>query len=69
MEKRGLWINKPLYADSDELFEARVSRSVIADSIIADLSKTIAFLPEKSNAVAGRIHKDVALQFQSCVDN
>lgn len=61
------WINKPLYADSEELFDARVSRSVIADSIIADLNKAVTFLPEKSNAVAGRIHKDVALQFQSRV--
>lgn len=61
------WINKPLYADSEELFDARISRSVIADSIVADLDKAIRFLPEKNLVIAGRIHKDVALLFQSRV--
>lgn len=61
------WIGKALYADSEELFDSRVSRTVIADSIIADLDKAISLLPEKSMATSGRIHKDVALLFQSRV--
>jgi len=61
------WVNTALYADSEELFDGRVSRTVIADSIIADLDRAVSFLPEKNLADDGRIHKDVALLFQSRV--
>lgn len=61
------WVNKPLYADSEELFDSRVSRTIVIDSVISDLNKAIELLPEKSNVVQGRIHKDVALLYQSRV--
>ncbi len=61
------WYNEPMTTDSDELYAPRLSRSIIADSIIVDLDKASELLPPKDKAVPGRIHKDVALLFQSRV--
>lgn len=61
------WYNKPLTTESEELYAPRVSRSIIADSIIADLDKAVQMLPEKNEAQSGRLHRDVALLFQSRV--
>ena len=61
------WYNMPLTTDSEELYSARLSRSVIADSIIADLDKAATLLASKEVTPSGRLHKDVALIFQSRV--
>ncbi|MEX2592811.1 MAG: RagB/SusD family nutrient uptake outer membrane protein [Anditalea sp.] len=61
------WYNKPLTTESEELFAPRISRSIIADSIIVDLDKAVELLPLIDRAIPGRIHKDVALLFQSRV--
>ncbi|MEG1916231.1 MAG: RagB/SusD family nutrient uptake outer membrane protein [Muribaculaceae bacterium] len=59
------WINKTLSIESEELYGERLSRTIIADSIIADMDKAIAFLPTRSNAAQGRVHKEAALLFQA----
>lgn len=61
------WYNQPLGTESEELYAERISRSIIADSILADLDKAITLLPEKGQAVQGRLHRDVASLFQSRV--
>lgn len=61
------WYDEPLTTTSEGLYAPRVSRSIIADSIISNLDKAVALLPEKGNAIPGRLHKDVALLFQSRV--
>lgn len=61
------WINKPLEPSSPELFDARLPRNVIADSIISDLENAISYLPTKGSAQAGRLTKEVAMLFQSRV--
>lgn len=38
----------------------RDSRTVVADSILADLDKAISYLGEQNNSASMRVHKDVA---------
>ena len=59
------WLTVPLDVDSPELYDGRISRSIIADSILAVLDKAIAMLPAKAQTAPGRIHKDVALLFKA----
>jgi hypothetical protein len=59
------WINKPLDLFSDELQGGRLSRAIIADSIMNDLDKAIEYLPTKSAGEASRINKQVAQLFQA----
>lgn len=59
------WINKTLSTDSEELYSERLSRSIIADSIIADMDKAVEYLSPRSSTKQGRIHKEVALLFQA----
>ncbi len=61
------WLSTPLNTDSEELFNPRLSRSVIADSIIVNLDKAIALLNPKNATPVGRINKDAALILQSRV--
>ncbi len=62
------WVGKPLnLSDTLILFSSRLPRNVIADSILQDLDKAIAYLPEKSVAQASRINKQIAQAFQSRV--
>lgn len=62
------WINTLLsQKDTSFLFSARLPRNVIADSIISDLNKAIAYLPPKSSAPAMRICKEIAEGFESRV--
>lgn len=61
------WINKTLSTDSEELYGERISRSIIADSILSDMDKAIAYLQPRSLTVQGRIHKEAALLFQARV--
>jgi hypothetical protein len=61
------WLTKTLDVDSPELMGERISRSVIADSILSILDKSIAMLPLKSQTDVGRIHKDVALLYKARV--
>lgn len=61
------WYNKPLNTDSEELYAPRISRSIIADSIISDLTQAAEYLPLMSETDPQRLHKDVALAFLSRV--
>jgi hypothetical protein len=55
------WLSEDLNVDSPELFATRDSRFLVMDSVLNDLNWAINYLPEKSNAVDGRLHKGVAL--------
>lgn len=59
------WVNKTLQVDSEELYGERLSRSIIADSILADMDKAVALLQPRASTVQGRIHKEAALLFQA----
>ena len=59
------WINKTLQVDSEELYGERLSRSIIADSILADMDKAVELLKPRASTVQGRIHKEAALLFQA----
>ena len=58
------WVNKPFAAD-EEMQYPRANRTVIADSILADLDKAIAHLSAKDNSASMRVHKDVARALKS----
>ncbi len=62
------WVNKPIIpSDSKDLTLPRLSRDVLADSIIADLNFAIGNLPSHSTVEKFRISKEVALAFKSRV--
>ncbi|RFM29773.1 RagB/SusD family nutrient uptake outer membrane protein [Deminuibacter soli] len=62
------WINQPvLQLDDPALYAARVSRTIIADSIIADLDSAISYLPAKSKAATSRVYKELAMALASRV--
>ncbi len=59
------WLSNTLNVDSEELYGERISRSIIADSILKLLDESIAKLPTKTQTETGRIHKDVARLFKA----
>lgn len=61
------WVNKPYDTDSDELYDSRVARNVIVDSMLVDLDKAIEYIPNKSDVEEGRLSKEAALLFKSRV--
>ena len=62
------WYSTPLNTnDSIELYAPRLSRSIIADSILKDLDSAISLLNPYGKAEFLRINKDAALAFKSRV--
>ena len=61
------WVNEAYDTDSKELFNPRVARNVIVDSMLVDLDKSIEYIPEKGKVDAGRLSKEAALLFKSRV--
>lgn len=61
------WINKPLNNDSEELYLARTPRSVVVDSIVADLNKAISYMLPKGKASGSRLNSQVAMLLKSRV--
>ena len=61
------WYSAPLATNSEELYNPRISRSIIADSILADLDRAINLLDPVTKSIPQRIHKDVALAFKARV--
>lgn len=61
------WISTPLDPNEEEMQLPRDSRTVIADSILADLDKAIFYLNEQGNSASMRIHRDVARALKSDV--
>lgn len=59
------WINIPLDPNIEEMQLPRDNRTVIADSILADLDKAIFYLNVQDNSASMRIHKDVARALKS----
>jgi hypothetical protein len=62
------WYSTVLQLDSEkELLRARDSRTLVADSILANLDKAILYLNGRSQAGNGRINKEAALAFKTRV--
>lgn len=61
------WYNAPLGTNSEELYAPRISRSIIADSILSDLDHAINLLTPVNQSIPQRIHKDVAVAFKARV--
>ena len=61
------WYGEPLPTNSPLLYAPRISRSIIADSILADLDRAASLLDPITKSVPQRIHKDVALAFKARV--
>lgn len=61
------WYSKPLTTSSEELYSPRLSRALIADSILRDLDSAALLLPSIERVAEGRLHRDAALLLQSRV--
>lgn len=61
------WVSIPLDPNEEEMHLPRDSRTVVADSILADLDKAISYLGEQNNSASMRVHKDVARALKSDV--
>ncbi|MEJ7736865.1 MAG: RagB/SusD family nutrient uptake outer membrane protein [Chitinophagaceae bacterium] len=61
------WVNKVLPADTLLMQAPRDSRTLIIDSVLADLDQAVALLPVSTNSATMRLHRDVALAFKSRV--
>ena len=59
------WISEPLDPNEEAMQLARDSRTVVADSILADLDKAIMYLKEQNNSASMRVHRDVARALKS----
>ena len=54
------WVSKPLDPTAEVMNLPRQERTVIADSILADLDKAIANLRQQKSSATMRVHQDVA---------
>lgn len=61
------WVNTVLTDDSTVMQVPRDSRTLLADSILADLDNATTLLPAQSVSASMRLHKDVALALKSRV--
>lgn len=60
------WTSKVLDPSSDELFEGRLPRNEVVDSIMHDLDRAIEYLPARgSGPWTGRVTKETALALQA----
>ena len=59
------WITSTLDNTSSILYESRLPRNQVADSIMLDLDKAIEYLPERRSSYTGRVTKEVALLLQA----
>lgn len=59
------WITSTLDNTSSILYESRLPRNQVTDSIMLDLDKAIEYLPERRSSYTGRITKEVALLLQA----
>lgn len=59
------WINTPLDPNVEKMELPRENRTVIADSILADLDKAVRYLNEESSSASMRVHRDVARALKS----
>ena len=61
------WVNTAFDTESEGLYDARLPRNVIVDSMLVDLDKAIEYIPAKANVAEGRLSKEAALLFKSRV--
>jgi hypothetical protein len=61
------WINKPLNVDDPDLYKARDPRTLVMDSIIADLNYACQNIKSTSNSSRSMVTKYVAYAFKSRV--
>lgn len=59
------WVDKPLDLISPEVYNERLPRNQIVDSLMADLDKAVEYLPTKGLAQASRVTKEVAMLLQA----
>ncbi len=59
------WVNTPMDPNQEAMYLPRQSRTVIADSILADLDKAIINLSTQDNSASMRVHKDIARTLKS----
>lgn len=59
------WVNTPLDPTMEAMKLPRANRTVIADSILADLDKAIMYLNTQNSSAGMRVHKDVARALKS----
>lgn len=59
------WVNTALDPLQEQMELPRASRTVVADSILADLDKAIEYLKLQDNSATMRVHKDVARALKS----
>lgn len=59
------WITSTLDNTSSILYEGRLPRNQVVDSIMLDLDKAIEYLPERGPSYTGRLPKEVALLLQA----
>lgn len=59
------WINTPLDPNAEKMELPRDNRTLIADSILADLDKAVWYLNEESSSASMRVHRDVARALKS----
>lgn len=59
------WVNTPLDPNIEAMKLPRANRTVIADSILADLDKAVRYLSTQDNSAGMRVHKDVARALKS----
>lgn len=59
------WVNTPLDPNEEEMYLPRDNRTLIADSILADLDNAIKYLNEQSSSATMRVHRDVARALKS----
>ncbi len=61
------WVNKSMNIDDEDLYKARTPRTIVIDSVLADLHKAIGLLGSKSNSESHRLNRESALLFRSRV--
>jgi len=61
------WVNKVLPGEQEVMEVPRASRTLIVDSVLADLDQAVLLLPTAANSASMRLHKDAALAFKSRV--
>lgn len=59
------WINTPLDPNVEKMQLPRDPRTLIADSILADLDKAVLYLNIQNSSASMRVHKDVARALKS----
>ena len=61
------WYSKPLETDSPQLYDPRLARNVVADSIISLLDNAAGRLKEKGKETSFRVYKELALLLKARV--